>query len=183
LILNYSWNASWTSSTKSVTFICDVWEQSAGPCSMLSECFSANRLCGNLDSESIIPPSRVYFGFCLIYSPQWTRDRSRCSLCSMWLPLSTQLLTPSCSTGSPSRSGSRDQHTTGCGRSSSVTRRQFTTVDLSQFAQSCVLVWRVRSITATVFCSVLIPISSTGSSLYWTRPLDWSWTSSSQWRI
>ena len=39
----------------------------------------------NLGSESIIPPSQVYFGFCLTFSPQWTRDRSRCWLCSMWV--------------------------------------------------------------------------------------------------
>ena len=30
----------------------------------------------NLDSESIIPPSRVYFGCCPTFSPQWTRDIS-----------------------------------------------------------------------------------------------------------
>ena len=38
---------------------------------------------------------------------------------------------------------------------------------------------RVRSITATVSCLGLIPISSTGSSPCWTRPLGWSWTSPS----
>ena len=30
LILNYSWSARWTSSAKSATFICDVWERFAG---------------------------------------------------------------------------------------------------------------------------------------------------------
>ena len=30
LILNYSWSATWTSSAKSATLICDVWERFAG---------------------------------------------------------------------------------------------------------------------------------------------------------
>ena len=30
LILNYSWSTRWTSSAKSATFICDVWERFAG---------------------------------------------------------------------------------------------------------------------------------------------------------
>ena len=47
----------------------------------------------NLDSESMIPPSRVCFGYCLTFSPQWTRNRSRCWLCSMWVPLSTRSIT------------------------------------------------------------------------------------------
>ena len=40
------------------------------------------------------------------------------------MPLSTRSITPSCSTGCPSPLGLRDQHSTGCGRSSSVARRR-----------------------------------------------------------
>ena len=89
----------------------------------------------NRDSESIIPPSRVCFGCFLTFSPQWTRDRSRCWLWSTWVPLSTRSITPSCSTGCLSPLGSRDQHSTGCGRSQSVARRQFTPVDQFRVAQ------------------------------------------------
>ena len=77
-------------------------------------------------------------------------------------------ITPSCSTGCPYPLGSRDQHSTGCGHSSSVAHRQFTTVDLSRVAQWCVLVWRRAR------CSAL---SSTSS----IRPIfrDWSYRSGS----
>ena len=54
----------------------------------------------------------------------------------MWVPLSTRSITPSCLTGCPSRLGSRDQHLTGCGRSSSVAR----TVHYCGYVSRCAVV-------------------------------------------
>ena len=95
----------------------------------------------SLDLEDIILRSLPCFVCCPTSSPQSTVDGSHYSPSSTSVLHSTRSIMPSCSIDYLFRSGSRDQHSTGCALSSWVGHKQFTTAGPSRNVLLCAPEW------------------------------------------
>ena len=120
----------------------------------------------SLDLEDIILRNLPCFVCSPTSSPQSTVDGSRCSPSSTSVLHSTRSIMLSYSIDYLFRSGSRDQHSTGCALSSWVGHKQFTTVGPSRTALLCVPEWLKDR---------CLDLSSTSS----TPPISRSWSNRS----
>ena len=118
----------------------------------------------SLDLEDIIQRSLSCFVCCPTFSPQSTVDGSRYLPSSMSVLHSTQSIMPSYSIDYRFRSGSRDQHSTGCVLSSWVGHKQFTTVGPSSSVLLCVPEWLKDRCLDLSFTSSTPPISRSWSN-------------------